>query len=424
MFLMITIENITLMIFTISIILLCVIEFLFLLHDNGNFSKNIRTIKDLRWREGWIAVIKRIYEKCYGKIRKILYGHDKSVFTDKVIHIAFHPTGGLGDYIISAKVLEELLSEGNCVIDVFVEKIAFGNAVYGERENVSVYPYSYFNIKYHEYDLVLRIEHFIHIIRWDERRVNDYAHPIYEKVKYIQMHWDELYVGINEQWWRERIQFERCRISGLNRWTELRMGKAFSISNFKVTIPMNKLYYDQFCNLDIFNKRYITINYGADVMRIGQTQLKLWPRTHFELLVKLVKSKFPNVQIVQLGGSSAEKINGVDTYVFGKSIELTKWILKQSICHIDCEGGLVHLATQLNTICIVIFGPTPMHMYSYSQNINLVSKLCSNCMGLHQDWAYKCYCDYEPAQCMYDINPETVFDEVDKLLSQSRNEEI
>ena len=203
---------------------------------------------------------------------------------------------------------------------------------------------------------------------------------------------------------------------GLNRWTELRMGKAFTVSDLKVKIPMDLSYYEKFCKLDMFNKRYITINFGTDKMRIGKTQLKLWPKKYFEILVKTIKDRFEDIQIVQLGEKNADKIEGVDTYILGESIELTKWILKHSSCHIDCEGGLVHLATQLETICVVIFGPTPIHMYAYPQNINLVSKNCKNCMGLHEDWAYKCYRNYEIPQCMYDIVPEQVFNEVEKII--------
>lgn len=111
--------------------------------------------------------------------------------------------------------------------------------------------------------------------------------------------------------------------------------------------------------------KYITINFGADVMRIGQTQLKLWPKENLEKFVNIFKNAYPDYQVVQLGSADATRIKNVDIYVLGKSIELTKWILKKSSCHVDCEGGLVHLATQFGTKCIVIFGPTPVHMYGY-----------------------------------------------------------
>ncbi len=99
-------------------------------------------------------------------------------------------------------------------------------------------------------------------------------------------------------------------------------------------------------------------------------------------------------------------------------MEVTKWVLKKSLLHIDCEGGLVHLATQLGTKCIVLFGPTPINMYAYPQNINLVSPKCSNCMGTHKDWAFSCIKDLGHALCMYDLNPKEVFNNAFEYLKR------
>ena len=48
-----------------------------------------------------------------------------------LIVIAFYPTGGFGDYIISSKLLDEILLSTVCRIDVYCENMVFGNAIYG-----------------------------------------------------------------------------------------------------------------------------------------------------------------------------------------------------------------------------------------------------------------------------------------------------
>ena len=42
-----------------------------------------------------------------------------------LVLIAFHPTGGFGDYIISSKLLDELLLSVPCRIDVYCENMVF-----------------------------------------------------------------------------------------------------------------------------------------------------------------------------------------------------------------------------------------------------------------------------------------------------------
>ena len=396
----------------------CLFESALLLRKyKGKLKWLLRTlirISRLRRKSGTKAVVDKSTDKIYGKVMDII--NPGSAYEDEFLHVAFRPTGGMGDYIISAKILEELMEYGPCKIDVFAEKMVFGKAIYANRENVNVLPYTQYDRMRSQYDVALEVEHFIYIHNWTEDRVRNVAPKIHQRLRYILEHWDELYVAIDKQCWRERIQFERCRTLGLNRWTELRMGKAFAVSDMKVTIPMDDAFKEKLEEYPFYGKKYVTINYGADAMRIGMTQLKLWPKEHLESLVALVKENYPEIQVVQLGGRDATKITGVDVYVLGESIELTKWILKDSICHIDCEGGLVHLASQFDTKCIVIFGPTPVHMYGYPQNINLYSDECNNCMGLHEDWAYKCYLDYEQPECMHAVLPQLVFDEFQRYI--------
>jgi len=110
---------------------------------------------------------------------------------------------------------------------------------------------------------------------------------------------------------------------------------------------------------------------------------------------------------------------GADHYILGEDLEVTKWVLRQSMLHIDCEGGLVHLATQLSTKCAVIFGPTPPTFYGYEQNINILPEKCGNCMGVHDEWSTVCFKGQAQPECMYSTTAEKVLKEVSNLLKRN-----
>lgn len=400
---------------TCFLFLACVTLAFVLLKDNGIVSGYYVKAKEMAKKEGWIKVFHRAVLIVLGKVKQFIPRKKLEIADKQYVTIAFYPTGGMGDYIISSKLIEELQAYSSCRITVFCEKMVFGESIYGERMGVTVQKYVEFEKTRNSYDLALEVEHFVHVLNMNDNRLKALAPELYRRMKYIVDNWDELYINIPEQCYRERIQFERCRLLGLNRWTELRMGQAFEIANQRTVIPINQAYEVEWKRLGLAVKGYITLNRGADQMREGAEQLKVWPKEYYEKFIKLWKAQFPQIPVIQLGSKDCEKLQGVDQAILGQSFELTKWIIKNSFCHIDCEGGLVHLATQFDTKCIVIFGPTPVHMYGYEQNINLVSNLCNNCMGLHDEWAYSCYRKEQKNQCMRSIEPKAIVNAIEVI---------
>lgn len=82
---------------------------------------------------------------------------------ESCLQIAVRPTGGLGDYIISAKFTDELYQYGPCRIDVYCEKMEFGEAIYSPRPFIRVFPASMYENSAWQYDLAMTVEHFVHI---------------------------------------------------------------------------------------------------------------------------------------------------------------------------------------------------------------------------------------------------------------------
>lgn len=341
-----------------------------------------------------------------------------------LVSIAFYPTGGFGDYIISSKLLDELLLSVPCRIDVYCENVVFGQAIYGARPGVRVLHYDSMYGNRMLYDVVLRVEHFIHVLNWNAHHVAKICPEFADTISALGKSMKNIRPEINQQWFREAMHFKRCRILGVNRWTELRHGSIFQIPDQYTYIDLKTRYLDRMQELHLDHCRYITVNRGADSMGRSTMQTKVWPQEYYETLLVLFKKKYPDIRVVQLGTANNTKISGADCYVLGESMEVTKWVLRGSMLHIDCEGGLVHLAVQMAVTCVVLFGPTPMHMYAYPVNINLVSRKCSNCMGTHPDWAFACYQGWKEPACMKDLTADDVMAHIEKYMDErSRRKE-
>lgn len=342
---------------------------------------------------------------------------------DDILYISFYPTGGFGDYIISSKLLDEISQIVPCKIDVYCENVTFGKAVYEGREKVEIFPINTFYSQMWKYDLALKVEHFIHIEKQNANKIAK-INPIFmDKLNKLGHGYRTYYPDVEQQWFRENIHFRRCEIKGINRWTELSHEGIFKIEDQKTWIPMREEYKKRLQELGLNEKKYITLNRGADSMGRSKMQTKVWPLEHYNDFVVLFKNQYPDIEIVQVGASGNAKIRGVDKYILGESLEVTKWILKGSILHLDCEGGLVHLATQLDTKCAVVFGPTPKHFYEYPQNINMVYEGCNNCMGTHPEWAFECYKGLSEPECMYKLTPEIVMKNIKSYMDSIRKEE-
>lgn len=342
---------------------------------------------------------------------------------DDILYISFYPTGGFGDYIISSKLLDEISKIVPCKIDVYCENVTFGKAVYEGREKVEIFPINTFYSQMWKYDLALKVEHFIHIEKQNANKIAK-INPIFmDKLNKLGHGYRTYYPDVEQQWFRENIHFRRCEIKGINRWTELSHEGIFKIEDQKTWIPMREEYKKRLQELGLNEKKYITLNRGADSIGRSKMQTKVWPLEHYNDFVMLFKNQYPDIEIVQVGASGNAKIRGVDKYILGESLEVTKWILKGSILHLDCEGGLVHLATQLDTKCAVVFGPTPKHFYEYPQNINMVYEGCNNCMGTHPEWAFECYKGLSEPECMYKVTPEIVMKNIKSYMDSIRKEE-
>ena len=204
------------------------------------------------------------------------------------ILIACRLTGGFGDYIIASKFIDELKEYGPCHIDVFCEKIHFGNAVFGQREGIQILPAPGYYGRLAQYDLSIVVKHFIHVNAYHAYRLAKIAPLLYEKVRELEKEWKNLYVPIDDQCYREAIHFAQCEKLGYDRWTEMRMGGIFRIEDKRTYIPLVDSYKERLAELVPDGVKYITVNYGADTMWKHGQQIKMWPLEYFNEFIAIL----------------------------------------------------------------------------------------------------------------------------------------
>ena len=350
--------------------------------------------------------------------------HRKAKERDGVLEIALKCRGGLGDIIVTSSVYEKLVEMlPKIVIDIYGKKGLVENVYFGKENVRSVYNEYELKDKYLKYDAVLDLDHFIIVDYWNKKTVKEHSNTFYELLEKTRE--DPLIEGIPEDAGRYNLILERARLFGLDRFGMLGIGDRWDLSPELVKLILNSSFEVEYNKLGI--KDYITVNYGTDKTMQGAMhgQTKQWPKKSFEAFIRLFKEKYPDVKIVQLGDSSQETLDYADIYILGESLELVKYVLKNSTLHFDLEGGLVHMATAMGTKCVVLFGPTPIDYYGYETNINISTGRCAGCFGLTSRWYSNCLKGFSVPECMLSITPDMVMQAATNYMeSRTENDDI
>lgn len=151
--------------------------------------------------------------------------------------------------------------------------------------------------------------------------------------------------------------------------------------------------------------KYVTVQYGF-VGDGKNNDIKCWNTKNWEKLIKILKTKFKNIAVVQVGISNY-RLQNVDINVAKKtSFDELCSIIKKSLLHIDIDGACSHIAWALRTKSIILFGPTDAKYSMYPENINIMSSIYGGCWHRFG----KCVIGEESklSVCMNSINPEFV----------------
>ena len=336
------------------------------------------------------------------------------------IALKFGP--GLGDAVIKKRLFREIVKMApEAKIDIYTPGGAkFIKSFYADEPNLNCAiddGGALYAQQHKEYGLSMSVFFMIQVDHVDYEKIERVNKFFAEQIRvHVQRHSE---YGLSPfPTVQNHLHFRRSMYQGKNCYTFYNYTDVFHIGDQKVNIPVQDKYRKDYEALGL--SRYITFNYGNGVAGKENKEVisKQWPKEYFEKFVILFKKKYSDIEVVQLGDDNTEPISNVDRILLGKDLELVKYILKGALLHVDIEGGLMHLATQLGTKCAVIYGPTPIELFSYPQNINIVSDKCKNCYLLYPEY-YKCAKGMERPECMWSILPERVLSEIEDYLEES-----
>lgn len=347
---------------------------------------------------------------------------------DTQMNVGLLLKGGLGDIVVLANYIYKFRQKygyENLRIDVFVHN-SYNSAkvvLYDGYIIDHLYPEQGYEHSFREYDV------FIDISRYPDVKKRE--------LKKMELMMPELleYVYLCERFRSENSRFftysgitdgQSAMLSIINNKKRIHQPDVYGFlevqEEYEYDIPVMEDEYEFLADLDLKSRRFITINRGVDT-NYTKSSIKLWPQFYYNTLVRLLKKKYPDIVLVQLGSSydRCQTFEGIDLDLIGKTnLEQVKVLLKHSLVHIDGEGGMVHLRHALKGgRSVVMFGPTSSEFFGYSENENIVGNGCDTwCEWAVNNWQEGCLRGYSNAPCMASIIPEKVMLSVEKIITE------
>ncbi|MCR5754412.1 MAG: hypothetical protein K6G30_06345, partial [Acetatifactor sp.] len=281
------------------------------------------------------------------------------------LSIAIMLAGGYGDHIIQKRVVTELISflpKAN--IDIYCIRYSdFLRYLYSDCPQVKN-VIDDLGVRYREnvekYSLSLHIEacHFMRVDHYEDEVFNDGYPDFAEHVKTLirETVKDGINLGIPTH-----ISNIRRWYKGLNAYSGFNYNGAFNIADKKVNIPITEKGL-QYLATHVHGT-YFTINGGVGECKDGSKASKSWPIERFQQVVNYLRDRYPKLQVVQLGAPDSDKIQNAQYYFLGLPMEIVAAPLQGAVFHLDIEGGLPHMPSQIATNCIVLFGATSLDYY-------------------------------------------------------------
>ncbi|MDR3048352.1 MAG: hypothetical protein LBV16_00680 [Elusimicrobiota bacterium] len=151
--------------------------------------------------------------------------------------------------------------------------------------------------------------------------------------------------------------------------------------------------------------KYITFQQAA-TDKGTMFHAKCWSNDNWLRFIEILNNNMDkDIKIVRvgIGGGGISGYNIIDTMKKTSFNELCS-IIKNSLLHIDIDGGCVHIAKALGTKALVLWGVTPGDYIGYDNNINIASSMCRYCWDYH--WTFHCVFGEAHQKCIQSIAPE------------------
>jgi len=347
----------------------------------------------------------------------------KLAFEQSGVAIAMRLSAALGDCIVRKRVFDEIIQlEPNCRFDIYAPYASsYIQAVYGHHLNLNciVDDAGVLYKRYmHKYQIAISsINPRLAVDFWDKEALKKKSQKLFAVIAGMVEN-IKTYGLSDGAITQNYIHYNRMRYKKRNYYASYgQFSDLFNKIDSLIHIPLDESYRKKYQALCL--GKYVTVNFETGISSADSQHMlpKQWPAEYFSEFLRLFKEKYSGIEVVQLGAYGAVQLSNVDKYLFGENLELVKYVLQGAVMHIDIEGGLVHLATQLGTKCAVLFGPTPVDFFGYPQNINIVSPRCSGCYGLYDDLNH-CAKEQPEPECMKAITPDMVLKAITEYINK------
>lgn len=339
--------------------------------------------------------------------RKLLSVRKQSSFKDPIQHIAFELAGGLGDLCVHAKYLHYFYKAFGPDISVTIVaeekhhellKLIFSECHFIQAITTDK--------RTDTYDLYVRLVRFPEIKYYDQSRLSEnlfsWANSTVDFFKKNRLLLVNDFIG-------------RCysEIRGKTRETQADINEYIGLKKndgFRINLP------DKFIDLidkfGIKSDECILVQTGPGIaFKELKNDVRQWPVEYYQKLISLIKTKRPDLKIIQIGFDYQDAIKGTDLNLQGKTtVAELLFLLKHSKLLISQEGGCAiarHFLSGKES-CI-LFGPTNKNFLGFSENLNIAANVCPGCEWVVRNWVDKCIRGRTEPECMYSITPEYVF---------------
>jgi ADP-heptose:LPS heptosyltransferase len=345
-------------------------------------------------------------------------GVDASTFKENEIYIAVILHGGIGDFVNSSAFLTALYEKYNLPkADLFNDAVSpmmciFENAPFKRN----LWPFKYFESLKHKYAIIIGLSDWCSFeFNYSDQLLAEHndlieAYRKNEKVNTTLKHYVDHHPLLDGHFSDEMIT------KGINRVKAPGVFIGLDVDedrHYKIYTKLPDEYFFEGIGLNI--SPYITVHdgFGGESNLKVEFSTKQWSIEYWEKLISLLKSVYPNIKIVQLGGKKSRIIKNVDIcFLNTLSLKESILVLSKSILHIDNESGLVRIAKAYGVKSVVLFGATNPKYYGFKTNINIFPNFCGNCFWSTTDWMAKCPRGFETPLCMDSILPQQVFERI------------
>lgn len=341
-------------------------------------------------------------------IRKARHGAG----TGLPLKVAVRVTGGIGDHIVAARFLRDLLTAvGPLAFDIYSPKREVAAWVFEALDA----PVRCFNEKFlwerlqPSYAASFYVTQFVivHAETADWQYLSEHAPKLIEVCAKLEEFRPRIETCIQNH---PRLDGHLGRIAtfmGFGRRTFLQGMAGIPYGGDRLSLDVDPNALEKF---GLAGTRYITVHNGFDAEfdKASLTSTKVYAQ--FGDVISQMKSLFPDLRVIQVGTVTSKAIASADMNLIGATtIRELAAIVQNSWLNLDNESGIVHLASCFDVRSCVVFGPTSLEYYAYPQNINLPPPVCGQCWWVNEDWMNRCAKGHEQAPCMSQQSPASVF---------------